>query len=271
MWISNVVVKLLRLVLQVEMSWYHSLVLSAGQYVVTLLSKLGSCRLNMDILCASTSGPSIYLCMGILWLCWDCNWKIPLCLFLSFQLIAQHLEWLITSQVVVRRLVLVKNMNKPLFHHWWLNPPFWHVFVRLHGIHQMLKWGSWLVRHVGVILSFIWCLNMDLISSIKAQKSSLDWWCCLFVSKCCCMKSIMLSFLLILGPKRCMLCCLLVCGGHRYKNHVREFEKSVRFVNMLKISYKHPRFTRTFTYCWSKVWILVNGLYYWVTSICKWL
>ena len=39
-----------RLVLQVEMTWYHSLVLSVGQYVVTQLSKLGSFRLNMDVL-----------------------------------------------------------------------------------------------------------------------------------------------------------------------------------------------------------------------------
>ena len=25
------------------------------------------------IVCASTSGPSIHLCKGILWLCWDAN------------------------------------------------------------------------------------------------------------------------------------------------------------------------------------------------------
>ena len=73
MWITNVVMKLPRLVLQVEMSWYHSLVLSVGQYVVTLLSELGSCRLNMDVLYASTSGLSIHLCKGILWLCWVAN------------------------------------------------------------------------------------------------------------------------------------------------------------------------------------------------------
>ena len=73
MWITNIVVKLPRLVLQVEMSWYYSLVLSVGQYVVTLLSELGSCRLNMDVLCASRSGPSIHLCKGILWLYWDAN------------------------------------------------------------------------------------------------------------------------------------------------------------------------------------------------------
>ena len=44
--------KLPRLVLQVEISWYHSFVLSVGQYVVTQLSKLGSYRLNIDVLFA---------------------------------------------------------------------------------------------------------------------------------------------------------------------------------------------------------------------------
>ena len=72
-WITNIIMKLLRLVLQVEMSWYHSLVLSVGQYVVTQLSKLGSCRLNMDVLFVGTSGLSIHLCKGILWLYWDAN------------------------------------------------------------------------------------------------------------------------------------------------------------------------------------------------------
>ena len=38
-----------------------------------------------------------------------------------------------------------------------------------------------------------------------------------------------------------MLCCMLVCGGHRCENHVREFVKSVRFVNMLNIAHKHPQ------------------------------
>ena len=73
MWITNVVVKLPILVLQVEMSYYYSLVLNVGQYVVTLLSVLGSYGLNMDVLYASKSGPSIHLCKGILWLCWDAN------------------------------------------------------------------------------------------------------------------------------------------------------------------------------------------------------
>ena len=72
------------------MSWYHSLIISVGHYVLTLLSELGSYRLNMDVLYASTSGLSIYLCRGVLWLCWDVNLEIPLCLFKSCQLIAQH-------------------------------------------------------------------------------------------------------------------------------------------------------------------------------------
>ena len=65
--------KLPRLVLQVEMSLYHSLVPNVGQYIVTQLSKPGSCRLNMDVLYVGTSGLSIHLCKGIIWLCWDAN------------------------------------------------------------------------------------------------------------------------------------------------------------------------------------------------------
>ena len=61
--------KLPKLDLQVEVSWYHSLVLSVGQYVVTQLSKLGSCRLNMHVFVAGTNGLGIYLYQGILWLC----------------------------------------------------------------------------------------------------------------------------------------------------------------------------------------------------------
>ena len=62
MWIKNIVVKLPRLVLQVEMSWYYSLVLSVGQYFVTLLRELGSCRLNIVALNANTRGLNIHLC-----------------------------------------------------------------------------------------------------------------------------------------------------------------------------------------------------------------
>ena len=63
MWITNVVVKLPRLVLQVEMSWYHSLILNVGQYVVTLLSMLIGCKLNMDVFFVDTGGLSIHLCI----------------------------------------------------------------------------------------------------------------------------------------------------------------------------------------------------------------
>ena len=38
-----------------------------------------------------------------------------------------------------------------------------------------------------------------------------------------------------------MLCCLLVCGGHRCEFLLSKFVSNVRFVNMLKIAYKHPQ------------------------------
>ena len=62
------VVKLPRLALQVERSWHHSLVQSVAQFVVTQLSELGSSRLTMDVLSVDTSGPSMHLYEGILWL-----------------------------------------------------------------------------------------------------------------------------------------------------------------------------------------------------------
>ena len=68
MLITNIVVKLPRLALQVKMSWHHSLVLSVGQYVVTQLSKLLGCRLYIDVLFVDTSGLSIQICKGIPWL-----------------------------------------------------------------------------------------------------------------------------------------------------------------------------------------------------------
>ena len=55
------------------------------------------------------------------------------------------------------------------------------------------------------------------------------------------MKSTTLSCLLILGPKRCMLCCLLMCGSCRGEKPVREFVSNVKIDNMLKIAYKHPQ------------------------------
>ena len=50
----------------------------------------------------------------------------------------------------------------------------------------------------------------------------------------------MLSCLFILGTKRFMLCCLLVFGGHRCENHVKEFVSSFSFVNMLRTAHRHP-------------------------------
>ena len=76
---------------------------------------------------------------------------------------------------------------------------------------------------------------------IKALESSLDCWCHLLVSRYCWIKSTTLSCLLILGLKRYMLCCLLMCGGHRYKKLIRKFVNNVRFVNVLKIAHKHPQ------------------------------
>ena len=105
-----------------------------------------------------------------------------------------------------------------------------------------------------VILSSMLCPNTGLSWSIKAQKSSLDWWCRLLVGRCCLMKCITLSYLLILGPKRCMLCCLLVCGGHRCEFLVRKFFSNVRFVNMLKIAHKHPQ-----AYC-NPYLLMIEGL-----------
>ena len=62
MWITTSVVKFPMLALQVEISWYHSLVQSVEQFVVTQLSELGSSRLNMNVLSVDTNGPSIHLC-----------------------------------------------------------------------------------------------------------------------------------------------------------------------------------------------------------------
>ena len=55
------------------------------------------------------------------------------------------------------------------------------------------------------------------------------------------MKSTTLSYLLILAPKRCIPCCLLVCGGYRCENLLIKFVSNVRFVNMLKIAHNHPQ------------------------------
>ena len=160
-------------------------------------------------------------------------------------------------------LLLLGIMFKPLFHRWLWNHLSWHVFIRPRGILQTLKWGSWLGEHVGIMLSFILCPNTGLNWSLRAQKSSLDWWCHLLVGRCCWMRSTTLSCLLILGLKRCMLCCLLVCGGHRWEFPVSKFVSHVRFVNMLKIAHKHPQD------CWNRYPLLREGLDLglWISSL----
>ena len=51
-----------------------------------------------------------------------------------------------------------------------------------------------------------------------------------------------------------MLCCLLVFGGHRCDNHVREFVGHVRFVNMLRITPGYPQVY------WNPYPLLIEGL-----------
>ena len=51
----------------------------------------------------------------------------------------------------------------------------------------------------------------------------------------------MLSFLLILGTKKYMLCCLLVFGGPKCDNYIRGFAGSVRFVNKQTTARRHPQ------------------------------
>ena len=64
----------------------------------------------------------------------------------------------------------------------------------------------------------------------------------------------MLSCLLILGTKRCTLCCLLVFGGCKCESHVREFSSSARFVNMLRTAHRHPQVH------WNPYLFLIEGL-----------
>ena len=151
-------------------------------------------------------------------------------------------------------LLLSGIIFKPLLHCWLWNHLSWHVFIRPRRILQMLKWGSWLKEHVEIMLSFILCPTTHLNWSLRVQKIILDWWCCLLVSRCCWIKPTTLSCLLIMGPKRCMLCCLLVCGGHRWEFLASKFVSLVRFVNMLKIAHKHPQ------NCWNYYLLLREGL-----------
>ena len=146
---------------------------------------------------------------------------------------------------------------------WLWNHLSWHVFIRPRGILQTLKWGSWLGEHVEIMLSFMLCPNTDLSWSLRVQKSSLDWWCRLLVGRCCWMRSTTLSCLLILGLRRCMLCCLPVYGGHTWEFLVSKSVSLVRFVNMLRIAHKHPQV------CWNRYPLLKEGLDLgqWISSL----
>ena len=104
------------------------------------------------------------------------------------------------------------------------------------------------------MLSFMLGLNMGLNSYIEAQMSSQNWWCHLHVGRYCWIKSTMISCLLILGPKLCMLCFLLVFGSPRCDNYVREFVSNVRFVKWLKTALRHPQVY------WDPYPLLIEGL-----------
>ena len=61
-----------------------------------------------------------------------------------------------------------------------------------------------------------------------------------------------------------MLCCLLMCGGHTCENLARDFVRSVRFANMVKIAYNYPQ-----DY-WNPYLLLIEGLDLgqWTSSLC---
>ena len=184
-----------------------------------------------------------------------------------YQLIVQHLERLITTQDIVRVMILVllllEIVSKPLFHYWLLNPLSWHVYIRPRGILQTLKWGTWLTELVGIMLSFMLYPNTGLNWSLKVQRSSLDWWCHHPVGRCCWMRSTTLNCLLILGLRRCMLCCLPVYSDHTWEFLACKFFHLVRFVNVLRIAHKHPQD------CWNRYLLLREGLDLglWISSL----
>ena len=68
------------------------------------------------------------------------------------------------------------------------------------------------------------------------------------------MRSTILSYLLILGTKKCMLCYLLVIGGPRCNDPVSKFVSSVRFVNILRTALRHPQVY------WNPYLLLIEGL-----------
>ena len=131
------------------------------------------------------------------------------------------------------------------------------------GIFQVLEYASWLGELVGIMLSLTLCPNTSLSWSLKAQKSSLDWWCRLLVGRYFWMRSTTLSCLLILGLKRCMVCCLLMCDWPTWEFLVSKFVSPVRFVNVLKTAHKHPQD------CWNRYPLLREGLDLglWISSL----
>ena len=137
------------------------------------------------------------------------------------------------------------------------------VFIRPRGILQTLKWGSWLREHVEIMLSFMLCPNTGLNWSLKAQRSSLDWWCCLLVGRCCWMRFTTLSCLLILGLRKSMHCCLPMYVGHTWGFFVSKSVSLVRFVNVLRIAHNHPQA------CWNHYPLLREGLNLgqWISSL----
>ena len=64
----------------------------------------------------------------------------------------------------------------------------------------------------------------------------------------------MLSCLLILGTKRCMLYCLLVFSSPTCENLVRGFVSIVRFANVQRTACRHPQV------CWNHYPLLIGGL-----------
>ena len=159
--------------------------------------------------------------------------------------------------------MLLENLSQPLFHCWLWHHLSWHVFIRPRGILQTLKWGSWLEEHLRIMLSFTLYPNMGLNWCLRVQKSSLDWWRHFLFGRCCWMKSTTPSCLLILGLKRCMICCLLVCGGHRWEFPISKFVSHVKFFNILKIAHKPPQA------CWKRYTLLREGLDLgiWISSL----
>ena len=158
---------------------------------------------------------------------------------------------------------LLAIMFNPLFLYWLWNHLSWNLFIRPRGILQMLKWGNWPGKHIGIVLSFMLYPNKDLSWSLKVQRSSLDWWCHFLVGRCCWMRSTTLSCLLILGLKRCMLYYLPEYSGHTWEFLVSKSVSLVRFVNMLRILHKHPQD------CWNCYPLLIENLDLglWISSL----